>query len=94
MRKLEILKTSSKDCSPFNFSQIINIPLHIQTCCLTSQSVVSLVTGGASGLGKATVERFVREGARVALCDLPQSEGQSIADELGDSCVFVPTDVS
>ncbi len=70
---------------------------HTQTSkpfSLTSQNVVSLVTGGASGLGKATVERFVREGARVVLCDLPQSEGQNIADQLGDSCVFVPTDVS
>ena len=56
--------------------------------------MVSLVTGGASGLGKATVERFVREGARVVLCDLPQSDGQNVADQLGENCLFAPTDVS
>ena len=42
------------------------------------KNVVGLVTGGASGLGKATVERFVREGAKVTLVDLPTSEGQKV----------------
>lgn len=51
------------------------------------------MTGGASGLGRATAERFVRQGARVVLCDLPSSEGQSVADSLGDNCLFAPTDV-
>jgi NAD(P)-dependent dehydrogenase (short-subunit alcohol dehydrogenase family) len=35
------------------------------------QSKVAVVTGGASGIGLATVERFVAEGARVVFCDLP-----------------------
>ena len=43
------------------------------------KNVVGLVTGGASGLGKATVERFIREGAKVTLVDLPSSEGQKVA---------------
>ena len=55
---------------------------------------MGLVTGGASGLGRATVERFVREGARVVLCDLPTSNGKEVADSLGENCVFAPTDVS
>lgn len=58
------------------------------------KNAVGLVTGGASGLGKATVERFVREGARVVLCDLPTSSGKEVADSLGDNCVFAPTDVT
>ena len=52
------------------------------------------MTGGASGLGRATVERLVREGGRVVICDLPGSPGADVAAGLGDSAVFVPTDVS
>jgi len=59
------------------------------------KNVVGIVTGGASGLGKATVERFVREGAKVALLDLPTSEGKSVADAIGkDKCCFVPCDIT
>ncbi|CAL1529098.1 unnamed protein product [Lymnaea stagnalis] len=58
------------------------------------KNVVGLVTGGASGLGRATVERFVREGAKVVLCDLPNSKGKELATALGENCIFAPTDVS
>ncbi|CAD7077332.1 unnamed protein product [Hermetia illucens] len=55
---------------------------------------VSLVTGGASGLGRATVERLSKLGSQVVLCDLPTSQGEKVAKELGDSVVFSPTDVT
>ena len=55
---------------------------------------MGLVTGGASGLGRATAERFVREGARVIICDLPKSAGQELAEKLGENATFSPTDVS
>ena len=58
------------------------------------KNVVGLVTGGASGLGKVTVERFVREGGRVTLVDLPTSQGASVAAQLGDNCLFAPTDIT
>ncbi|KAK2157585.1 hypothetical protein LSH36_188g02026 [Paralvinella palmiformis] len=61
---------------------------------LLFQGIVSLVTGGASGLGRATVERFVREGARVVICDLPKSHGEKLAQELGSNATFSPTDVT
>jgi len=59
------------------------------------KGVVGLVTGGASGLGKATVERFVREGAKVTMVDLPTSQGAAVAASINsDNCIFVPTDIT
>ena len=46
------------------------------------KNVVGLVTGGASGLGRATAARFIREGAKVTICDLPTSQGEEVAKEL------------
>lgn len=59
-----------------------------------SDSDVALVTGGASGLGLATVEAFVADGAKVVVVDLPSSDGQTVADRLGDGVVFAPADVT
>jgi len=58
------------------------------------KGVVALVTGGASGLGRATVERIVRQGGRVILCDLPSSAGAQVASDLSGNAVFAPTDVT
>ncbi|XP_076058904.1 hydroxysteroid 17-beta dehydrogenase 10 [Oratosquilla oratoria] len=58
------------------------------------KGVVSLVTGGASGLGRATVERIVAQGGRVVICDLASSEGAKVAENLGSNAVFSPTDVT
>ena len=58
------------------------------------KNTVGLVTGGASGLGRATVERFAREGAKVTLCDLPSSEGENLAKHLGPNVLFAPMDVT
>lgn len=56
---------------------------------------MAIVTGGAQGLGKATVQRLVNKGYKVGLLDLPVSEGQKVADELGAERVqFCPADVS
>lgn len=51
------------------------------------------MTGGASGLGRGTVERFVKQGGKVVIGDLPTSKGNDLAQELGDSAVFVPMNV-
>ena len=58
------------------------------------KATICLVTGGASGLGRATVQRLARHGARVVIADLPSSDGENVAKELGENCCFAPADVS
>jgi len=55
---------------------------------------VSLVTGGASGLGEATVRELVRHGGRVLIVDLNEERGQELAAVLGDAAAFAKADVS
>lgn len=49
---------------------------------------VAVVTGGASGLGEATVRRYVDHGARVAIFDMNEERGEELANELGDSAIY------
>jgi NAD(P)-dependent dehydrogenase (short-subunit alcohol dehydrogenase family) len=58
-----------------------------------TDSTVALVTGGASGLGGATVRRLVADGARAVIVDLPSSPGADVAAELGERVRFVAADV-
>jgi NAD(P)-dependent dehydrogenase (short-subunit alcohol dehydrogenase family) len=53
-----------------------------------------LVTGGASGLGRATVERLLGHGGRVAILDLERSAGAQVAGDLGPHAMFTPCDVT
>lgn len=55
---------------------------------------MTLVTGGASGLGRATASRFVKKGSRVVFCDLPTSNGAEVAKELGENALYIPADVT
>lgn len=57
------------------------------------QGIVALVTGGASGLGRGTVERFIKQGAKAVIADLPASKGKTVAEELGENAIFAPMDV-
>jgi len=54
----------------------------------------ALVTGGASGLGAATVRRLVGAGAQVVIADLNAQAGEALAAELGNKARFVATDVT
>lgn len=55
---------------------------------------VAIVTGGASGLGYATVEKFVAEGARVVIADLDDERGNGLVAACGDNARFQRVDVA
>jgi len=55
---------------------------------------VAIITGGASGLGEATVREFAAHGASVAIFDMNAERGAQVAAELGNKVLFVPVDVA
>jgi NAD(P)-dependent dehydrogenase (short-subunit alcohol dehydrogenase family) len=55
---------------------------------------VAVVTGGASGIGRGTVELFLKEGASVVAADLQDDKGARLVEDLGEKISYVRTDVS
>jgi NAD(P)-dependent dehydrogenase (short-subunit alcohol dehydrogenase family) len=54
----------------------------------------AIVTGGASGLGEATVRRITAAGGNAVVMDIQDERGEALASELGDAVVFAKTDVT
>lgn len=58
---------------------------------------VAFITGGASGIGKGTAQRFAQEGARIAIADMQPEEGVQVRaaiEEAGGEALFIPCDVA
>lgn len=94
-----VLVILSDQVSSFSMARcLLQLPtltsLSLSCYVVLSQGMVGLVTGGASGLGRATVERLVQMGGSAVILDLPSSDGHSVAQSLGDRCAFAPADVS
>lgn len=58
------------------------------------ENKVVIVTGGASGIGGAISRVRARRGAKVVSVDLNAEAGAALAEELGDSVIFIEGDVS
>jgi 3alpha(or 20beta)-hydroxysteroid dehydrogenase len=55
---------------------------------------VALISGGARGQGESHVRGLLEEGAKVVFGDVLEEEGRALEAELGESCAFVPLDVT
>ncbi len=81
-----------KGYQPFWLKNIaFQITMTTPTITFGLQHRVTLITGGAQGIGAACARRFAREGAPVVLADVDVPRGQALAQELG--ALFIPCDV-
>ena len=55
---------------------------------------VAVITGGTSGIGEATVELFIAEGAQVVLTGRSRDKGAALAERLGENAVYFCADVT
>lgn len=55
---------------------------------------VAIVTGAASGMGRADALLLAAQGAKVVVTDLNEVDGQAVADQIGDNAIFLPLNVA
>lgn len=58
------------------------------------ENTIAVVTGGASGLGEATVRKIVENGGKAAIFDVNVEKGSKLVKELGERAIFVHADVT
>ncbi len=55
---------------------------------------VAIVVGGASGMARATAFDLAEGGAKIAIFDLPSSDGENVAAQIGNGTLFIPLDIT
>lgn len=58
------------------------------------EDVVAIVTGGASGLGEATVRNIIKNGGKAVIADIQVERAEKLVEELGEHALFILTDVT
>jgi NAD(P)-dependent dehydrogenase (short-subunit alcohol dehydrogenase family) len=58
------------------------------------QNKIAVITGGGSGIGRATARLFAREGAQVIVAEINAAQAQQVADEIGANALAIATDVT
>lgn len=58
------------------------------------KGLVSVISGGGSGIGRGVAERLYNQGSKVAVFDLPNSNGPEVVKQMGDLGFFQAVDVS
>jgi 3-hydroxyacyl-CoA dehydrogenase / 3-hydroxy-2-methylbutyryl-CoA dehydrogenase len=61
---------------------------------MNHKDVVAVVTGGASGLGEASIMELVKKGAKVVIIDVDADKGEKLAATIGANAVFLKTDIT
>jgi 3-hydroxyacyl-CoA dehydrogenase/3-hydroxy-2-methylbutyryl-CoA dehydrogenase len=61
---------------------------------MNHNDVVALVTGGASGLGEASIMELVKKDARAVIVDVDAEKGEKLAASIGENAIFLKTDVT
>jgi 3-hydroxyacyl-CoA dehydrogenase/3-hydroxy-2-methylbutyryl-CoA dehydrogenase len=61
---------------------------------MNHKDVVALVTGGASGLGEASILELIKKGAKIVIVDVDVNKGEKLAANIGANAIFVKTDVT
>lgn len=70
------------------------IESYIGVIIMNLSETIAVITGGASGLGEATVRKIVGKGGKAAIFDLSVEKGKALVEELGEQAVFFKTDVT